>query len=69
MRRTVRLNENDLSRIVRRVIKEDMERFTLEEIKSGSCGDSGKWVVKNGSLILVDCDIDGLELDVVVIAK
>jgi len=69
MRRTVRLTERDLSRIVRRVIKEDTEKFTLEEIKSGSCGDSGTWEVKNGSLILVDCDIDGLELNVVVTAN
>ena len=68
MRRTVRLTERDLTRIVKRLIKEDQERFTLDDIKNGTCGSSGTWEVKNGSLILMDCDVDGLMLDVVVVA-
>ena len=68
MRRTVRLTERDLSRIVRRVIKEDQERFTLQNIKDGVCGNSGTWSVENGSFMLMDCDVDGLMLDVVVVA-
>lgn len=68
MRRTVRLTERDLSRIVRRVINEDAERFTLSDIKSGSCGTEGTWKVENGSLILERCDIDGTMFDVTVVA-
>jgi hypothetical protein len=69
MRRTVRLTERDLSRIVRRVIKEDQERFTLQNIKDGSCGDNGEWRVENGGLILVDCNIDGFVVDVQVVEE
>ena len=69
MRRTVRLTERDLSRIVRRVIKEDQERFTLQNIKDGSCGDSGKWRVENGGLILANCNIDGFVVDVQVVEE
>jgi len=68
MRRTVRLTERDLTRLVRRVIKEDQERFTLEDIKNGVCGNSGTWSVENGSFMLMDCDVDGTMLDVVVVA-
>lgn len=68
MRRTVRLTERDLSRIVRRVINEDAERFTISDIQNGSCGTSGTWKVENGSLILEDCDIDGTMFDVTVVA-
>ena len=68
MRRTVKLTERDLSRIVRRVIKEDQEKFTLDDIKNGACGKSGTWSVENGSLMLMDCDVNGTVLDVVVIA-
>jgi len=68
MRRTVRLTERDLTRLVRRVIKEDQEQFTLEDIKNGVCGNSGTWEIKNGSFMLMNCDVDGLELDVVVVA-
>jgi len=68
MRRTVRLNENDLSRIVRRVIKEEQEQFTLDDIKNGVCGNSGTWKVERGAFILEDCDLDGFVVDAVVVA-
>ena len=41
MKRTVRLTERDLTRLVRRVIKEDQERFTLNDVQDGTCGTSG----------------------------
>jgi len=64
MKKVVRLTERDLARVVRRVIKEEQERFTLEEVESGTCGTSGKWEVRNGSLILTNCNIDGTMIDV-----
>ena len=67
MRRIVRLTERDLTRLVKRVIKEDQERFELSDVKSGACGNSGTWEVKNGSLILLDCDMNGLTIDVAVV--
>jgi len=69
MGRIVRLTERDLTRLVKRVIKEDQERFELSDIQSGACGNSGTWEVKNGSLILSDCDINGTMIDVVVVAE
>jgi hypothetical protein len=51
MGRIVRLTERDLTRLVKRVIKEDQERFELSDVKAGACGNSGTWEVKNGSLI------------------
>ena len=33
-------------------IKEDQEKFTLQNIKDGSCGDNGKWRVENGRKLL-----------------
>ena len=63
MRRTVRLTERDLTRIVKRLIKEDQERFTLDDIKNGTCGSSGTWEVRNGSLILTDCNMNGTTID------
>lgn len=53
MRKIVKLNEKDLSRIIKRVIKEDRERFTLDEITAQE-GKSGTWRIENGSLILDD---------------
>ena len=67
MGRIVRLTERDLTRLVRRVIKEDQERFELSDVKAGACGNSGTWEVKNGSLILLDCDMNGLTIDVAVV--
>ena len=64
MKKVVRLTERDLARVVRRVIKEEQERFTLEEVESGACGTSGKWEVRNGSLILTNCNVDGTMIDV-----
>jgi hypothetical protein len=67
MGRIVRLTEKDLTRLVKRVIKEDQERFELSDVKAGACGNSGTWEVKNGSLILLDCDMNGLTIDVAVV--
>ena len=67
MGRIVRLTEKDLTRLVKRVIKEDQERFELSDVKAGACGNSGTWEVKNGSLILLDCDMNGLTIDVSVV--
>jgi hypothetical protein len=67
MGRIVRLTERDLTRLVKRVIKEDQERFELSDVKAGACGNSGTWEVKNGSLILLDCDMNGLTIDVAVV--
>jgi hypothetical protein len=67
MARIVRLTEKDLTRLVKRVIKEDQERFELSDVKAGACGNSGTWEVKNGSLILLDCDMNGLTIDVAVV--
>jgi hypothetical protein len=63
MRRTVRLTERDLTRLVRRVIKEDQETFTLNDVQDGTCGTSGTWEVRNGSLILTDCNMNGTMID------
>lgn len=63
MKRTVRLTERDLTRLVRRVIKEDQERFTLNDVQDGTCGTSGTWEVRNGSLILTDCNMNGAMID------
>jgi|694.fasta_scaffold03376_44 hypothetical protein len=63
MKRTVRLTERDLTRLVRRVIKEDQERFTLNDVQDGTCGTSGTWEVRNGSLILTDCNMNGTMID------
>ena len=64
MKKVVRLSEYDLARVVRRIIKEEQERFTLEEIQSGACGTNGKWEIRNGSLILTNCNIGGAMIDV-----
>lgn len=53
MKKIVKLNEKDLSRIIKRVIKEDRERFTLDEVTAQE-GKSGTWRIENGSLILDD---------------
>ncbi len=63
MKRIVRLTERDLTRLVRRVIKEDRERFTLNNVQDGACGTSGTWEVRDGSLILIDCNLNGLMID------
>jgi hypothetical protein len=63
MKRTVRLTERDLTRLVRRVIKEDQEIFTLNDVQDGTCGTSGTWEVRNGSLILTDCNMNGTMID------
>ena len=63
MRRTVRLTERDLTRLVRRVIKEDQETFTLNDVQNETCGTSGTWEVRNGSLILTDCNMNGTKID------
>ena len=64
MKKVVRLSEYDLAKVVRRIIKEEQERFTLEEIQSGACGTNGKWEIRNGSLILTNCNIGGAMIDV-----
>jgi hypothetical protein len=57
MRKNIRLTERDLSRIVRRVINEDRERFTPSEFTSGQeDGTKGTFRIENGSLIL---EMDG----------
>lgn len=53
MKKIVKLTERDLTRIVKRVIKEDQERFTLDEVTAQE-GKSGTWRIENGSLILDD---------------
>ena len=63
MGRIVRLTERDLTRLVKRVIKEDQERFELSDVKAGACGNSGTWEVINGSLILTDCNMNGAMID------
>jgi hypothetical protein len=63
MKKVVRLTERDLTRLVKRIIKEEQERFTLEEVESGVCGTNGKWEVRNGSLILTNCKIGGAMID------
>ena len=45
------------------VIKEDIERFTLNNVQDGACGTSGTWEVRDGSLILIDCNLNGLMID------
>jgi hypothetical protein len=56
MRRTVRLTERDLSRLVRRVIRENI----VEEIgqiplsKINTIGAKGTYYVENGKLIIND---------------
>lgn len=62
MKRVVRLTERDLNRIVKRIIKEDQERFELSVIQSKE-GKKGTWRVENGSLILND----GSDLEMVVV--
>jgi len=62
MKKIVKLTEKDLSRIIKRVIKEDRERFTLDEV-SAQEGKSGSWRIENGSLILDDGS--GLEMHIV----
>ncbi len=56
MRKKIRLTERDLSRIVRRVINEDRERFTPSEFTSGQNGKTGTFRIEDGSLIL---EMDG----------
>ena len=58
-----KINRRDLTRLVRRVIKEDQERFTLNDVQDGTCGTSGTWEVRNGSLILTDCNMNGTMID------
>lgn len=53
MKKVVRLTERDLTRIVKRVIKEDRERYTLDDL-SAMEGKNGTWRIENGSLILDD---------------
>jgi hypothetical protein len=55
MKRIVRLTERDLTRIVKRVINEDIERYTLDEVLSSKMdGEKGTWRIEGGSLILND---------------
>jgi hypothetical protein len=64
MKKIVRLTESDLARIVKRVIKEDMERYTLDEVLSSKMdGANGTWRVENGSLILND----GTDLEMLIV--
>jgi hypothetical protein len=63
MKRVIKLTERDLTRIVKRVIKEDMERYTLDEVLSAQDGKNGTWRVENGSLILND----GSDLEMVIV--
>lgn len=61
MKKTIRLTESDLAKIVKRIIKEDRERFSVEEFKSNlEDGDSGSWRFENGSLIL---EVPGEEME------
>ena len=62
MKKVIRLTERDLARIVKRVIKEDQERFELSVIQKKE-GEKGTWRVENGSLILND----GSDLEMVVV--
>ena len=62
MKKVIKLTERDLTRIVKRVIKEDQERFELSVIQSKE-GEKGTWRVENGSLILND----GSDLEMVVV--
>jgi hypothetical protein len=52
MTRIVRLNENDLSRIVRRVLKED--NFCKPNDKRGNCFDLGEAKTIGGKMIPLD---------------
>ena len=53
MRKTIKLTERDLTRIVKRIINEDRERFTVDEFKSGlKDGTTGTWRIEGGSLLL-----------------
>ena len=62
MQKILRVTEGDLTRIVRRIIKEstplDAERFSLGDVETGMCGTSGKWEVDRNRLVLLDCKID-----------
>jgi hypothetical protein len=55
MRRTVRLTERDLSRLVRRVIREgiteEIGAVPLSQVKDGT---KGTYYVQNGKLIIND---------------
>ena len=57
MRRTVRLTERDLSRLVRRVIREGIEEDiglqTLSQIQKTN-GSKGSYYVENNKLIIND---------------
>ena len=63
MKKILRVTEGDLSRIVRRIIKEsttlNAERFSLGDVETGMCGTSGKWEVDRNRLVLLDCKMDG----------
>ena len=68
MRKTYRLTERDLTRIVKRVIKEDVERFTLSDVKEGLCGNKGTWRLENTMLLLENINIDGFIVDAAIVA-
>ena len=63
MRKTFRLTERDLTRIVKRVIREDVERFTISDVRAGLCGNKGTWRLENTMLLLEDINIDGYIID------
>ena len=62
MKKVVRLTERDLNRIVKRIINEDRERYTLDDLTAME-GKKGTWRVENGGLILDDGS--GLEMQIV----
>ena len=68
MRKKYRLTERYLTRIVKLFIKEDAERFTHSEVKSGSCGNKGTWRLENTMLLLENINLDGFILDAVVVS-
>jgi hypothetical protein len=63
MKRTIRLTEKDLSRIVKRVVNEAQsgviitipyDECTIENMKTNV--DGGKWYIKDGELLLRSAD-------------
>ncbi len=52
MKKIFKLTERDLTRIVKKVIKEDRERFTPSSFTHDNEGATGTFRVENGSLIL-----------------
>jgi hypothetical protein len=50
--KTTRLTETDINRLVKKVIREDRERFTPSSFTHDNEGATGTFRVENGSLIL-----------------